>query len=65
MAQGLGISVIPSLALFQFQLPDIVVKPLKLVGLVRHIHIVRPEGRTPSVAANGLLEMERANFSVP
>lgn len=64
VAQGLGISVIPSLALFQFQLPDIVVKPLKLPGLVRQIHIIRPEGRTPSVAASGLLEMVRASFSI-
>lgn len=61
--QGLGISVIPSLALFQFQLPDIVVKPLKLPELVRHIHIIRPEGRTPSVAAGALLEMVRHSFS--
>lgn len=62
VAQGLGISVIPSLALFQFRLPEIVVKPLKLPELVRHIHIVRPEGRTPSVAASALLEMVRASF---
>lgn len=62
VAQGLGISVIPSLALFQFQLPEIVVKPLKLPELVRHIHIIRPEGRTPSVAASALLEMVRASF---
>lgn len=63
VAQGLGISVIPSLALFQFQLPDIVIKPFKLPGLVRHIHIIRPEGRTPSIAAGGLLEMVRVSFS--
>lgn len=62
VAQGLGISVIPSLALFQFQLPEIVVRPLKLPELVRHIHIIRPEGRTPSVAASALLEMVRASF---
>lgn len=62
VAQGLGISVIPALALFQFQLPDIVVKPLKLAGLVRQIHIVRPEGRALSVAANALLDMVRASF---
>lgn len=63
VAQNLGISVIPSLALFQFHLPDIVVRPLKLAGLVRHIHLIRPEGRTLSVAASGLLEMVRVNFS--
>lgn len=63
VAQGLGISVIPSLALFQFRLPNVVVKPLKLPELVRHIHIIRPEGRTPSVAASGLLAMVRTSFS--
>ena len=62
VAQGLGISVIPAMALFQFQLPDIVVKPLDLPGLIRHIHIVRPQGRTPSVAAAELLQMVRASF---
>lgn len=63
VAQGLGISVIPSLALFQFKLPDIVVKPFKLPGLVRQIHIILPEGRTPSVAAGGLLKLVRASFA--
>ncbi len=63
VAQGLGISVIPSLALFQFRLPNIVIKPLDLPELVRHIHIIRPEGRTPSAAATGLLAMVRVNFT--
>jgi DNA-binding transcriptional LysR family regulator len=65
VAQGLGISVIPSLALLGFQRPDIVIKPLKLPGLVRHIHIILPQGRTPSLAAAGLLEMVRASFGGP
>lgn len=57
VAQGLGISVIPALALFQFQLPDIVIRPLNLPTLVRHIHVIRPQERSLSVAAGGLLEM--------
>lgn len=64
VAQGLGISVIPELALFQFQLPAIVVKPLNLPALVRHIHVIRPQGRSLSVAANGLLEMLKASVAV-
>ncbi|CAN5405005.1 LysR family transcriptional regulator [soil metagenome] len=62
VAQGLGISVIPSLALFQFRLKDVVVRPLKLAGLQRPIHIVRPEGRALSVAAGALLEMVKRAF---
>lgn len=64
VAQGLGISVIPALALFQFQLADIVVKPLNLPALVRHIHIIRPQGRSLSVAANGLLEMLKSSMAI-
>ena len=62
VAQGLGISVIPSLALFQFRLKDVVVRPLKMAGLQRPIHIVRPQGRALSVAAEALLEMVRKSF---
>ena len=59
VAQGLGISVIPALALFQFHQPGIVVRPLRLPGLRRNIHIIRQEGRSLSLAAAALLQMVR------
>jgi DNA-binding transcriptional LysR family regulator len=63
VAQGLGISVIPALALAQFRQPGVVVKPLQLAGLQRHIHIIRLEGRSLPVAAQALLDMVRAGFA--
>jgi DNA-binding transcriptional LysR family regulator len=57
VAANLGITVIPALALFQFRLPELVVRPLPLPGLVRTLYVIRREGRSLSVAAQGLLEL--------
>jgi len=54
---GLGISVIPALALFHFQHPAIHTRPLSLPGLQRRIYLVRRRDRTLSVAAQSLHDM--------
>jgi DNA-binding transcriptional LysR family regulator len=56
-AANLGITVIPALALFQFRLPELVVRPLPLPGLVRTLYVIRRDGRSLSVAAQGLLDL--------
>ena len=57
VAANLGITVIPALALFQFRLPELVVRPLPLPGLVRTLYVIRRDGRSLSVAAQGLLDL--------
>jgi DNA-binding transcriptional LysR family regulator len=54
---GLGISVIPALALFHFRHPEIHTRPLSLPGLERRIYLVRRRDRTLSVAAQRLHDM--------
>ncbi len=63
VAQGLGVSVIPALALAQFRQPGIAVRPLRLAGLQRDIHIIRLEGRSLSAAAQALLASVRARVA--
>jgi LysR family transcriptional regulator, carnitine catabolism transcriptional activator len=54
---GLGISVLPSLALFHFQAaPELVTKPLHAPGLRRQIFVVVRNDRSLSIAAQALLE---------
>jgi len=54
---GLGISVVPSLTLFHFQLPDLLTRPLALPGLRRQIYLVRRRDRSLSVAAQALYQL--------
>ncbi|HMC14860.1 MAG TPA: LysR family transcriptional regulator [Albitalea sp.] len=51
---GLGISVVPELALFHFQQPGIVTRPLAWAGLTRRIYLVRRRDRSLSLAAESL-----------
>ena len=51
---GLGISVVPTLALFHFGQPGLVTRPLALPGLTRRIYLVRRRDRGLSVAAQAL-----------
>jgi len=51
---GLGISVVPSLALFHFRDPDVVVRALGWAGLTRRIYLVRRRDRGLSLAADSL-----------
>lgn len=51
---GLGISVVPALALFHFDQPGLVTRPLPWPGLTRQIYLVRRRDRSLSVAAQAL-----------
>jgi len=62
---GLGISVVPTRTLFHFAQPDLVVRPLALPGLVRHIYLVRRRDRSLSVAAQALYELVLAQRPGP
>lgn len=53
---GLGISVVPALALYQFRSPELVVRPLSWPGLLRRLYLVRRRERSLSVAAQGLYD---------
>jgi len=53
---GLGISVVPSLALFHFEHPELATRPVNAPGLKREIFVVRRRDRSLSVAAQALLD---------
>lgn len=53
---GLGLSVVPTLTLFHFEDPALVVKPLHAPGLKRQIFVVRRRDRSLSTAAQALYE---------
>jgi len=54
VAAGLGISVVPALALFHFRDPRLVTRPLAWPGLTRRIYLVRRRDRALSLAAQSL-----------
>ncbi|NUZ04710.1 LysR family transcriptional regulator [Piscinibacter koreensis] len=54
---GLGISVVPALALFHFDHPEIVTRPLSMPGLQRRIYVVRRRDRSLSAAAQRLHDL--------
>jgi DNA-binding transcriptional LysR family regulator len=53
---GLGVSVVPALALYQFRQPGLVLKALRWPGLQRRIYLVRRRDRALSAAAQGLCD---------
>lgn len=53
---GLGISVVPSLALFHFGHPDLATRPLAPPGFRREIFVVRKKDRSLSLAAQAVLD---------
>lgn len=63
VAQDIGISVVPSFALFQFQAQELVVRPIATVKLTRTVYLIQPAGKSLSIAAAALVEMLRAEFS--
>ncbi|HEY8607667.1 MAG TPA: LysR family transcriptional regulator [Noviherbaspirillum sp.] len=63
VANGIGISVIPYLALFQFTHPEITVRPLREPQIVRTIFTVRRRDRPLSAAAGALLALLRERRS--
>lgn len=51
VAVNLGTIIIPASALFQLRLPELAVRPLLLLGLVRTSYVVRHSRRSLSVTA--------------
>lgn len=54
---GLGISVVPTFTLHQFQWPTIATRPLVTPHLLRHIYLVRHRDRSLSVASSAMLDL--------
>jgi len=59
---GLGISVVPALALFQFRRDALAIRPLQMPQLVRDICLVRLRERGDSAAATAMIEMLRQKW---
>lgn len=59
VSNNLGISVIPYLALFQFALPNLVLRPLRQPKIVRTIYIVQQSDKQLSAAAAAFLALLR------
>ena len=57
VANQVGISVIPFLALFQFASTDIVVRPLREPKIMRTIYVVMQREKPLSIAADTLLAL--------
>ena len=62
---GLGISVVPALALFHFEQPEIAIRPVRLPGLARRIYLVRRRDRSLSLAAQALHDLVLAERPAP
>lgn len=62
VAAGLGVTVVPALALFQFQQESLAIRPMQLPSLVRDICLVRLRERGDSTAAAAMIEALQAHF---
>jgi len=59
---GLGVSVVPALALFQFRREGLAIRPMQLPSLMREICLVRLKERSDSAAAAAMIESLRAHY---
>jgi len=62
VAAGLGITAVPTLALFQFHREGLAIRPLQIPGLVRDICLVRLKERGDTAAAAAMIEELRAHY---
>lgn len=62
---GLGISVVPSLTLYQFRSPQLTIRRLKWPGLTRRIYLVRKRDRGFSAAAESFYDWAMARRPQP
>jgi LysR family carnitine catabolism transcriptional activator len=60
--QGLGVSLVPELTLFQFRLFDLVAIPLAAQDLTRPILVVQRKDQALSIAAQAMLELIEKQF---
>ncbi|WP_353397520.1 LysR substrate-binding domain-containing protein [Hydrogenophaga sp. 5NK40-0174] len=61
VSAGLGISVVPALSLYQFQSPELAIRPLNWRGLKRDIYLIRRREKSLSIAAQRFYEWVMAN----
>lgn len=59
---GLGISIVPTLTLYQFQRPTLVTRPLALPNFTRAVYLVRRNEGSLSVAAQTLHDLVEARL---
>jgi DNA-binding transcriptional LysR family regulator len=62
---GLGITVVPSLTLYQFRSPKLMIRPVTWPGLTRQIYLVRKRDRGFSAAAECFYEWAMARRPQP
>jgi DNA-binding transcriptional LysR family regulator len=55
--EGVGITVVPALTLFEFERGSLVHRPFRLPGLERTIYLVRRADRSLSLAARSLYDL--------
>jgi LysR family carnitine catabolism transcriptional activator len=65
IASGIGVTVVPTLALFQFQLPTLVAIPVSLPIDDRDICLIRRKDSSDSVAAAALIDLLKTHWGVP
>lgn len=58
---GLGISIVPALALFHFRQPGLATRPLGWKGLTRQLYLVRRRDRGLSLAAQAFYDLVQAS----
>jgi LysR family transcriptional regulator, carnitine catabolism transcriptional activator len=54
---GMGVSVVPTFTLHQFQWPTIATRPLVIPNLLRHIYVVKQRERSLSTASTAMLNL--------
>ena len=55
--EGVGITVVPALTLFEFERGSLVHRPFRMQGLERTIYLVRRADRSLSLAAQALYDL--------
>lgn len=58
---GIGVSLVPGMTLFHFRRPELAILPLAGRALTRQLYLVRRQGRSLSVAAQGFYDLLREN----
>lgn len=62
---GLGISLVPTYTLYQFERPGLAVRPISLPGMKRQIYIIRRQDEQLSIAAQALYDLVINRLGTP
>jgi len=63
ISEGIGVTLVPTLALFQFQVPNLVSIPVSLPITDRNICLIKRKDAADSSATTALIELLRAQWS--